>query len=192
MKNILRKNLISKRNSLTSSSVYNLSNSITDNVLSVKKYLDAKCIFIYLDFNNEVKTNKIIQHALNMNKRVFVPICNVKTKQLITAEIKDFNHLQPNKYGILEPKEQFLYIVNRELIDLAIVPGIAFDSLGNRLGFGAGYYDRFFSSTSKNIYKIAIAYSFQVIEELEAEAHDVPMDTIITENKIINCNIKGR
>ncbi len=184
MKKDIRNSVLKMRSALSKEQVNKLSTEIKDKLISMDEYKKSKCIFAYLDFRNEVATDEIIIHALNNNKRVFIPVCVNETKQLVAAEIDNLSQLSISSYGIREAAPSNIRIADRKLIDIAVVPGAAFDKYGNRLGYGAGYYDRFFH-TAGSILKLALAYSFQIVEELGAEPHDVPMDAVITEKEII-------
>ena len=95
--------------------------------------------------------------------------------------------LVPDKFGVPIPDINRCAKANPERMDLILVPGVAFDCAGNRLGFGKGYYDTFLPQ-APNAVKIALAYDFQIVEQLPAEPWDVPMDFIITENRVIDCS----
>ncbi len=187
MKTEKRKMIAGQRLSMDSERVMHSSRLISEKLFCLHEYKTAENMFIYLDFRNEVITSNIIVDALSRGKRVFVPACIIETKQLATIEITSLDHLERNFYGILEVKQEHIKLVDRSIIDTAIVPGVAFDRKGNRLGFGAGYYDRYFSSLAKPIKKIALAYSFQLVDSIPSELHDVPMDIIVTENEVISC-----
>ncbi len=187
LKNIIRKKVLTFRESLSPEEVHKKSNDIFEKLINTPMYINSNNIFTYMNFRNEVKTNIIIDHALLNNKNIYIPLCNDSIKGLVLCKMNDWNYLKPNKMGILEPVKETIEIANRKLIDMAIVPGAVFDRCGNRIGYGAGYYDRFFFSLKNDICKIALCYSFQVVESISPSSHDVPMDYIITENEIIEC-----
>jgi 5-formyltetrahydrofolate cyclo-ligase len=91
----------------------------------------------------------------------------------------------PGVFGILEPRKESARIFNPEEIDLVIVPGVAFDEHRNRIGFGAGFYDRFLESVRPSCAKIGIAFEFQIYDEVPVEEHDIPLDLVITEKRTI-------
>lgn len=189
MKNDIRKNILKIRKALDSEQVKAMSALICENLVKSEMLVNANNIMIYLDFNNEVSTEPILDMALSRSKRVFVPVCMTKTKELVVSEILNATDLCSGAYGIREPQKSSLRITDREILDLIIIPAAAFDRDGNRIGYGAGYYDKFLNSISisKNICKIGLAYSFQIAQHIPTESHDIPMDYIITENEIIKC-----
>jgi 5-formyltetrahydrofolate cyclo-ligase len=186
MKKDIRNESLNIRNNLSQEQLKELSLIIQNKLFGLDNYIKSKCIFVYLNFRSEVITDEIIEHAVASNKRVFIPICINETRQIVAAEINSLSQLTKNNYGIREASLDSIKIVDRKLIDIAIVPGAAFDKYGNRLGYGAGYYDRFFN-TASSIFKVALAYSFQVVNQLAPEPHDISMDTIVTEKEIIRC-----
>ncbi|MBB6215770.1 5-formyltetrahydrofolate cyclo-ligase [Anaerosolibacter carboniphilus] len=188
MKDQIRKEKLSIRKALTAEEVENKSSYI---FLQLKKFFlvqEAKNISVYVDFRNEVKTNQIIQYFLSVGKNVMVPISIPSTKQMQFSQLLDpAQDLITGNYGILEPKQDAMRIVDPNSLDLILVPGVAFDSHGYRIGYGGGYYDRFFSQQNKKIPSIALAFDLQIVEEIPMDPFDHPVDYIITETRIIAC-----
>jgi 5-formyltetrahydrofolate cyclo-ligase len=161
---------------------------IKENLFSLPEFSNAEKILFYVSTKGEVLTKEMIKDSLSLGKKVVVPISNVKEKNLILSELRDFDkELRPSKFGILEPKKQFFREVSPEEIDLVIVPGIAFDRRGNRIGYGMGFYDNFLSNLKKEIPVIALAYEFQIVSEIPTHKKDVRVQKIITEKKVIDC-----
>ncbi|HEC88549.1 MAG TPA: 5-formyltetrahydrofolate cyclo-ligase, partial [Thermoplasmata archaeon] len=102
-------------------------------------------------------------------------------KEIRLSHLKSWKELHTGEYGILEPRKEFLRIENNA--DIFIIPGIVFDEDGNRIGYGGGYFDRFLSDFKGK--KIALAYEFQIIKKMPNEKHDVKMDFIVTDKRII-------
>jgi 5-formyltetrahydrofolate cyclo-ligase len=151
-------------------------------------YKKAKLIMAYVDYKNEVITNDIISYSLEKGKRVVVPVTEIKTKKMTPCEVINYpEDLISGNYGIMEPKEECIRPVDPKIIDLILIPGVAFDVRGNRLGYGAGYYDRFLMRLNDDAVKIALAYEMQILENVYPEKHDVPIDFIITEKRVIDC-----
>lgn len=184
-KKVLRNFLKEKRINLSSAYVEDCSFKIFEHLkgTNISNYNN---ILVYSDFKNEVKTGVIIDYLLSEGKRVYLPKCNTEDKTFVPLEIKTkkFNSII-NKYGIDEPQDStdgFSEI----MIDCVIAPGIAFDEKGNRIGFGAGYYDKFLSK-NKSVLKIGLCYEFQIVRSIESCVYDIPMNIVITEKRIINC-----
>lgn len=187
MKTELRKKILAIRDSLTAEEVTEKSLQIKNRLADTSMYTDAKHIFTFLSFNKEVMTKPIIDDCIEKNKQLYIPLCNTQIKEIVLCKFDGWDKLKPSKFGILEPDKDHIRISNRSILDMAIVPGAVFDRKGNRIGYGAGYYDKFFNTLKKNILKIAVCYSFQVVDSITPSQYDVPMDYIVTENEIINC-----
>lgn len=184
-KNEIRKYILSIRNNLNINEVDEKSKIIVDKLTSMKEFNNSKTVFIYMDFKNEVKTGEIINLLFKENKHVVVSWTDKVNTEIIPVEIKDLkNDLINSSFGYLEPKKENVVPVKIEDIDLIVVPGVAFDKKLNRIGFGKGYYDRILKLRRKDTPAIAIAYEFQVLDEIPYDEHDIKMDVIITENNI--------
>ena len=179
----IRKKILEKRLSLSTGEVSSKSKEIANNLFSLEEINSTQNIAIYLSFKNEVETKQIIEKFWKLNKNVFVPITNSCCDFLSFVKLNSFSELVTDSRGILEPKEKGF--VSPEEIDLFIVPGIAFDFNGNRIGFGKGFYDKFFSKNLIRSKKIALAFEFQVLEEIPCEEHDVKIDIIVSEKSIL-------
>lgn len=159
-------------------------NIILENLFESNLYKNSKNIFVYISFRDEINTIKLIEKAFLDNKNVYVPKVYNSNKIMKAIKIDSLDNLEKNKMGILEPKNDNLSI-DKNNIDLIIVPGAVFDEDFNRIGYGGGYYDRYLEEISYKNNKIALAYDFQIISKIEAEEHDIKMDYIITDKRIL-------
>ena len=131
----------------------------------------------------EVNTQPMIEEALKMGKKVLVPLADLENKELKLYEIRDMAvDLAPGTLDILEPRREKTRPADAKEADCVIVPGLAFGATGERLGRGAGFYDRFLSKLSAGTPKIALAFSFQVLPQIPQETHDHVVDFVLTEN----------
>jgi len=119
---------------------------------------------------------------------VFLPRTLVEEKRLEVFRIRSLEDLEAGAYGILEPMESRAERSSPSVLDLVIVPGSVFDRRGGRYGYGGGYYDRFLANECPRATRVALAFSFQVRDNISLEPHDQLMDYIITENEIIRCS----
>jgi len=158
---------------------------ISKHLLGLECIKTAKTVMAYVAMPYEVKTDFIINTLLNMGKDVAVPVCVPASYELIASKILNLDELMPGHYGILEPKKEYLRPLEPSVLDIILVPGLAFDVYGNRIGHGKGYYDRFLSKVSPKALKIGLAFDFQVLSELPVDHYDIPMDCIITERGMI-------
>lgn len=181
-KKILRNKILSIRNSLDKEIKDKMDYEIYNKLINSELYLKAKNIFIYISFDKEIETKAIINKALNDEKKVYIPKIYRHDKSMKAIRLKSFEDLKENSMGILEPIDDSDYI-NKEEIDLIIVPGVVFDLSGNRIGYGGGYYDRYLEDIKEINNKVVLAYDLQVIDFIEPEAHDIIFDYIITNTK---------
>lgn len=173
----IRKNSRKKREELLEKDIKIFSGQIFENLISENIFENKKNILSYLDFKNEVQTDLINKKILEENKILLLP--RVVDKENMMA-IENNGKYSLSSFGNREPiGEEYLGD-----IDLIIVPGVAFDKFGNRIGFGRGYYDRFFEKYP-NARKVAIAFEVQVVdEEIETSPLDKKVDILITEKNI--------
>ncbi len=180
----LRRLMIEKRLAMNVDDVAKKSSRISQHFFQSSHYKNSTSIMTYVSFKNEVDTHSIIKKMIEDNKTVSVPYCIPNTRLLSACHIETMDDLEKGFYGLLEPKDTNK-IVNPKDIDIVLVPGVVFDKNKNRIGHGAGYYDRFLSSLDTKTLKIALAYYYQIVDLLPTEKHDIPMDYIITESGII-------
>ena len=188
-KKALRKEILAKRNIMDAIEKEEKDRKILDEFYESNYYREAKNIFIYISYDSEINTKGIIKKALRDNKKIYVPRTEFKTRLMDAVEITSLNNLIESEYGILEPSVEEPHIDPNE-IDLIVVPGVAFDRNGGRMGYGAGFYDRYFKKISKDnmkkVIKLALAYDFQILEKIPMNEQDVPVNYIITETKFIH------
>lgn len=150
---------------------------------------NAGSIMIYYSINHEVETCSIIKELLKLGKIVSLPICTPE-KNLLAGKIEDLAGLTMANFGLREPPRG-AQLLEPAKLDLIVVPGVAFDEKGYRLGHGAGYYDRFLASVPE-IYKLGLAYDFQVLAELPVDRFDVPVDGLLTPDRYLRqCKRQG-
>lgn len=162
------------------------SKNISGNLFSHSDWQCASTVALTISRRPEVDTYPIIERAWQEGKKVAVPKCLPKEKQLDFRLLDNFNQLEVVYYGLKEPKQDETETVSPAAIDLVIVPGLIYEPRGYRIGFGGGYYDRFLESYNGKT--IALAFSLQVADKLPVEPFDIPVQSIITEEKVIRCH----
>jgi 5-formyltetrahydrofolate cyclo-ligase len=173
---------------LTTDDVRAKSAAIWERLSVLPEFAEAARVLVYVSKGPEVDTHGLIQQLLAMGRQVCVPCFDAQRQRYVASALHDFqSDLAAGKFGILEPGHAAVRPVAVDQIDTALVPGLAFDERGNRLGRGMGYFD----SILKEIRgaKIALAYDFQVLHGVPVEAHDARVDFIVTETKRLQ--IKG-
>ena len=156
-----------------------LSGQIYKNFVSYIKLHDIRSIHVYISYNNEPDTYKIIEYLLANGYEVYVPY--IRGETMHTSRLRQLDFVD-GKYGIPEPK-----IIdaahNGKQYDLILVPTLAYDPLNNRLGYGKGFYDRFLASQTKAI-KIGLCYSMNKVNNLPSEPHDIPINFVLSEKYV--------
>jgi len=170
----LRKEILEKRNALRIEQVREYSEQIKKNLFVLDGFSRGRVVMFYASFENEVFTHEMINESL-LSKKVILP--KMAGQEIIASLILTMDNLLKNERGILEPIEALP--IKQSTIDVVIVPGIAFDMKGNRLGFGKGFYDRFLKRATHAV-KIGLAFDFQIIDSIPSEPHDVRMDFVVT------------
>lgn len=182
----IRRDILKARLSMSQERVLEKSKTIMDSILASGIYRKSSHIMVYVDFRNEVGTESLIIHALAAGKRVSVPITDIKGKRLTPSELLYYpGDLKPGAWGILEPQESCARPVDPGELDLVIVPGVAFDAGGNRLGYGGGFYDRFLPRTRPGTVYLAPAFELQMVENVFPGTLDVPVHIIFTEERLL-------
>ncbi|SMP45306.1 5-formyltetrahydrofolate cyclo-ligase [Anoxynatronum buryatiense] len=188
MKELMRQQILNKRNQLSAEQVMSKSTLIINRLMEQPELQQSINIMVYLDFRNEVKTDDLIRRLLEQEKQVFIPVTNPATHTLMISQLEDpAKDLERGHFGLLEPKSETLRPVDPTLIDLVIVPGLVFDHEGYRIGFGAGYYDRFLPTLRSGVPLISLLYELQLVDRVPREPHDVPVHLLITEHRTIDC-----
>jgi 5-formyltetrahydrofolate cyclo-ligase len=159
---------------------------IENRLFDFANFLEAKIALLYIENPNEVKSAEIIRRTFDQNKIVVLPLVKTDTKKFKLFKIDDFAiDLKPGQNGILQPDPGRCRTVPIDCIDIAIVPGIAFDEKGGRIGSGDGYYDRLIPHLPVTTRKVALALDYQIIPQVPIDSHDKHVDIIITDKRII-------
>ncbi len=163
-----------------------LSRQILAKALSLPEYERAITAMFYVDVRSEVRTRFALSEAVQGGKRVVVPYCAGNDLKLFHLEALD--ELETRTFGLLEPRKEFLALPEKSVdaseLDLILVPGVAFDRRGARLGHGKGYYDKLLVNVRPDTPLVALAFECQMFPEIPVETHDVFMDKVITENAV--------
>ncbi len=176
----LRKALIEKRSLLNKRYKEEADKIISDRIINLKEFKEAKTIFIFVGVGDEINTTPIINHALAMKKNVCTPLCT-GPRVMEARKIQSVHDLVPSKFDLLEPKDTCpRFEINQ--LDLIIVPCLTATPEGYRLGYGGGYYDSYLKAAAKNknISSAIICYKDFLVDEIPLEAHDMKAGMVIT------------
>ena len=153
-------------------------------LLAIPEVREARAVLLYSPLPDELDTGQALRALIGAGKRVFLPKCRRETHELLCIEIEDLERdLITGTYNIAEPKSD--RGVNAGDLDVVVLPGRAFDRDGNRVGRGAGYYDRFLARPELRAFKCGIAFDCQVLPGVPADSYDVLVDAIVTESGLI-------
>jgi 5-formyltetrahydrofolate cyclo-ligase len=163
-----------------------LSQHICAAFVALPEYTAARTVMYYVDVRSEVRTRHYLPTALTHGKRIVVPYCVNNELELFLLE--DMNELAVGMYRILEPRPELRPLPARRIeakeLDLVMVPGVAFDRRGARMGHGFGYYDKLLQHARPDAPLVALAFECQLFDEIPTAAHDIFMDRIITEKAV--------
>ncbi|QUH18732.1 5-formyltetrahydrofolate cyclo-ligase [Alkaliphilus sp. B6464] len=188
MKKEIRKNILQGKDTFSNKMVREKSLAMMDTLSKIDFYKNANNVMLYISFGKEVTMKPIIDDLQNREKRVFIPVTVPATKALIVSELKSYeDDLVVGHFGIMESKEEALRPVEPSILDLVIVPGVAFDKNGYRIGYGGGYYDRFLPRLPEKTTTISLAFEMQLIDKVPTSQYDLPVQYIITEEQFIKC-----
>ena len=181
-KSDLRESLLKKRLSFSSEEAHKAGGKIASVLAKEDAFIKAKRISLYSPIRGEVPTGEIEKLAIKAGKIVYLPRIIKAGKKLVFAV--STGNLEKGPYGIPQPHSS-ADSVGIDALDMIIIPGIGFDKHGHRLGYGMGYYDRAFGNIREEASVVGLAYSFQVVEKLPVEEHDLRVDFIVTENGVL-------
>lgn len=185
-KSAIRKELLERRYNIPPEVKKTKNRMILERFLSLDEFKNAGIIFFFASFKSEVDTTEMIKTSLSAGKRVVLPKVDKEKHRLVLREIQEVGVLTPGYMGIPEPPSEERQVSISD-VDIAIIPGAGFDAAGNRIGYGGGYYDRLLSGLEKHIPVIAPAYEEQLVDSIPSEPHDIRIDMIVTDKRLIQC-----
>jgi 5-formyltetrahydrofolate cyclo-ligase len=173
-KKALRKEIREQKRAMTEEMIVAKSEKLGELFAASELYKNAKSIYGYLPYNQEVRTVAMLEQAIRDGKRVAVPKCYGDEMRFIWME--DLSKVEKGYAGIPEPVEDGP--VADDTKALVLMPGLAFDPQGHRIGYGGGFYDRFLAEETEHP-TLALCYDFQMLEHLETEEFDIPVDAVL-------------
>ena len=173
-KQALRKQIREQKRAMTEAQIVEKSEKLAALFFASQAYREASTIYGYLPYNQEVRTVAMLQRALDDGKKVAVPKCYGDEMKFIY--LTDLSRVEKGYCGIPEPVAD--EPVANDSAALVLMPGLAFDPQGHRMGYGGGFYDKFLEK-EPNHPTLALCYDFQMFDHLQTEAHDIPVDTVL-------------
>jgi 5-formyltetrahydrofolate cyclo-ligase len=177
-KSSLRKLLLGRRDNLSADFMSIASKQIQKNLKKIEAYRDAQTIACYYSIGSEVKTQDIMQEIISEGKTLALP--KIDNDMLVFYNVKKFEDLEKGEFGIMEPKQNCSVLTK---FDIILVPAVAMTSVGQRLGYGKGFYDRFLAG--KDITTVALTYSRLIVKHIPRSDDDISIQWVVTEDKVI-------
>lgn len=181
-KRSLRSQMLARRRGMSAAECSRLSGLIQTAVIGSTQFASARSLALYAARDNEVVTSEICRAALMSQKVLCYP--RIEAGSLVFRQVAAECELVCGSFGIPEPMEGFPSFDPGEL-DLIVIPGVAFDLRGHRIGYGKGFYDRTVHALEGSGRLVGICYDFQLVDEVAGEPHDVLMDLIVTESRLV-------
>jgi len=184
MKEIARMQNLAKRNSMPGEKVEKKSSLIREKLLALSEFQKSEKLMLYFSVKNEAGTRQLIKEALGQGKQVFLPK-TIGSNKMVPVQISSIEEAKKTKQGLFEPagKKE----AKPSSLDLIVVPGVAFDMQGNRIGMGLGFYDELLRKTSTRVRLVGLCFDENLVESLPTESHDVKMNLIVTDKQVIRC-----
>ena len=180
----MRAAVLATRDALPPSVRASASRLIVEKICALAQYEKAKIVMTYMGFGSEIETQPFFERIIADGKIAVLPRVDRRSQTLMLHTARDISDLLTGKWGIREPGADAPPVSINE-VDFLLMPGVAFDRLGNRLGYGRGYYDKLLSTADPALRRVAAAFSCQIVQAVPVGPNDQRIDSIITENEII-------
>ena len=181
----LRKEIICLRDTLSAAEREVKAEIIIKKLLTTELYQKANHIMLFAAFGSELNLLPLVEAIIKAGKHAYLPVVDKKTNRILPIEVHSLADLKPGTYDIPEPSPDNYQEVTPNLLDLIITPAVAFDTDKYRIGYGAGYYDRFFASLKKDIIKIGVGFDEQLVQEVPREPHDIRLNYVLTDKRLL-------
>ena len=180
-KESLRRRFRSIRESLSHGDIRRKSAAIKEKLFALPQFRAAKTVCFYVSFDHEVYTHDMVLAAKSQGKRVVIPRVDDDSNELRLCLFQSLDKLSPSRFAVPEPPPETHEPVSVEGVQVFVVPGVAFDEQGNRLGFGLSYYDRLLAHAAPDAFVIGLAFREQLADAIPTENHDKPVDLVVTD-----------
>ncbi len=180
----LRRRILGRRDAMDPCIRTALSRAIVRDIIETSVYRRSDTVMAYASFGSELQTDEFMRHVLHQGKVLLLPRVNCQKGLVDVYRVRDpVRDLRVGTWGIREPRPDRCVRVDPHAIDFVLVPGLAFDARGGRLGYGGGFYDKLLAhGLSPCAWLVAGAFKSQMVEKVPVDGHDVPMDVVVTEN----------
>jgi 5,10-methenyltetrahydrofolate synthetase len=195
-KRALRDAVLARRAALSARDRVAASEAITAKLIAHPAYARSRCVLAYASFGDEFDTTALLNHVLQSGKVLVLPRIDKSTRQLVLHQVSALSDLVAGMWGIRESRAESPLVKLAE-VDFALIPGLAFDRHGGRLGYGGGYYDKLLSTAASisqthaetpALAGLSAAFSCQIVDTVPMTPHDIYIPTIITEDEVITAH----
>jgi 5-formyltetrahydrofolate cyclo-ligase len=183
-KQAIRTRVLAARDAMPASTRQSFADAVMASVLSTSQYQQANTVLAYVSFGSELSTMSLLQRVLADGKALVLPRVLKNQKQLQLHRVQALDQLTEGVWGIREPRADAPTIALND-IDFILVPGVAFDLAGFRVGYGGGYYDRLLAAANPATTRLSAAFECQIVDVVPNEAHDERVDIIITNQQTL-------
>ena len=180
----MRSAVLARRDGMSPSERAVASRAIVDKLCTLTNYQSASVVLIYMAFGSEIETKPLFERIVANGKMAVLPRVDKTSQTLMLHSVKSVAELQSSGWGIFEPATSAPMVALKE-VGFVLLPGVAFDRTGNRLGYGRGYYDKLLLRADPTLARVAAGFSCQIVDKVPAGPWDQKIDTLITENEII-------
>ena len=180
----MRSAVLARRDGMSPSERAVASRAIVDKLCTLTNYQSASVVLIYMAFGSEIETKPLFERIVANGKMAVLPRVDKTSQTLMLHSVKSVAELQSSGWGIFEPATSAPMVALKE-VGFVLLPGVAFDRTGNRLGYGRGYYDKLLLRADPTLARVAAGFSCQIVDKVPAGPFDQKIDTLITENEII-------
>jgi len=185
-KDDIRNRVVTAIQALSEEALAEKTSKIGNRLFEFANFLESNISLLYMPQQFAVDTTRIVQRCFDYRKIVALPAFDTEKHQMQLFKVDEFDaDMRLGPRDILEPEPERCKVIPIERIDIAIIPGIALDEKGGRIGSGEGYYDRFIGKLRITTRKVALSLECQIVQQVPMESHDKFMDIIITEERII-------
>jgi len=185
MKEITRLENLAKRNSLSRETVEKKSRLIEERLFGLEEFQKARAVMLYYGVKNEVGTKALIESCLKAGKRIALPVTDFGKNTMKAVEVFSIAGLEETSHGLVEPKAGKEF--RTEDLDLVVLPGVAFDTSGNRIGMGKGFYDGLLRKTGTRVKLVGLCFEENIEESIPNKSHDIRVDIVVTDKKVVRC-----
>ncbi len=182
----IREEIAQKIAALSAKEIADKTKAIEERLFNFANFLESKIVLLYVNNKHEIQTQNILRRAFQYSKIVVLPAYNTENYEITLKKVDDLSKdLEVGPRNILQPHDTRCKIVPLDKVDIAIIPAVALDEKGGRIGSGEGYYDRLIPQLAVTTRKVALAFETQIVPQVPIESHDKHVDIIITEDRVI-------